>query len=337
MKILITEFCGLGNSVLLSSALRSLKSEQGLKVTLVGNNKFGGISIHKYSNYIDEIINLSKINFKIILNFLKNIKKSDYIIIPAHSNPTIFFLFCISLFSNKKIIISYKYLNNLNIFKKIISKYICKIKKTNFIEIEYSDKFHEIEINNKFINAIDFQFKNNSEDILLNYFDHPGDQNCIEKFNLTNKKYFVIQPFCANGQNNYGNFSKTWPLENFEKLIDMLSIKYADYLIIIVGDKGDAKNFKNFKKRDLTINLLSKTTLSELISILKNSKFIICHDSSILHLSDSMNLSNLSLFGPTIFEKNKPNNKNSFFIRNYTMDKISPDEVIHIIDKNING
>ena len=45
---------------------------------------------------------------------------------------------------------------------------IKSIKKTNFIEIEYSDKFHEIEINNKFINAIDFQFKHNSEDILLN-------------------------------------------------------------------------------------------------------------------------------------------------------------------------
>jgi len=48
-----------------------------------------------------------------------------------------------------------------------------------------------------------------------------------------------------------------------------------------------------------------------------------------------MNLKNLSLFGPTIFEKNKPNHDNSFFIRNFPMDKITVDEVIEVINKNI--
>ena len=334
MKIVVSEFCGLGNSVLLSSALRTLKNAN-FHVSLIGNNKFGGISIHQHSKFIDEKIDLSKFTYKVLINFFKNIKNSDYVIIPAHSNPSLFFLFMLSLFSKKKVIISYKYFGDLNFIKKILLKYTAKINKNNFIEIEYTNKFHEIEINRKFINAIDFSFKKISENILLNYFDHPGDDNCMKKFMLEDKKYIVIQPFCANGLNNYGRLSKSWPFKNFQKVIDEIFSKYKNYYIVLVGDKGDARNLNHLNKNDKIINLLSKTSLSELISILKNSIFIICHDSSILHISDSMNLKNLSLFGPTIFEKNKPNNVNSFYIRNFPMDKITVDEVIDVINKNI--
>ena len=334
MKIVVSEFCGLGNSVLLSSALRTLKNAN-FHVSLIGNNKFGGISIHQHSKFIDEKIDLSKFTYKVLINFFKSIKNSDYVIIPAHSNPSLFFLFMLSLFSKKKVIISYKYFGDLNFIKKILLKYTAKINKNNFIEIEYTNKFHEIEINRKFINAIDFSFKKISENILLNYFDHPGDDNCMKKFMLEDKKYIVIQPFCANGLNNYGRLSKSWPFKNFQKVIDNRFSKYKNYYIVLVGDKGDARNLNHLNKNDKIINLLSKTSLSELISILKNSIFIICHDSSILHISDSMNLKNLSLFGPTIFEKNKPNHDNSFFIRNFPMDKITVDEVIEVINKNI--
>jgi len=337
MKIVVTEFCGLGNSVLLSSALRTLNNSADFHVSLVGNDRFGGISIHKYSKFIDEKIDLSQFSYKVLVNLIKNIKDCDYVIIPAHSNPTLFFLIVLSLFSKKKVIISYKYFSNLNFIKRIFLKYITKLNKNNFIEIEYSNRFHEIEINKKFVDAIDFPFEKYSENILLNYFDHPGDDDCIKKFMLEDKKYMVIQPFCANGLNNYGGLSKTWPFENFKKLIDKLSKKYKDYHIIIVGDQGDSKNLNHFEVNDKTINLLSKTSLPELISILKNSSFIICHDSSILHLSDSMNLKNLSLFGPTIFEKNKPNNKNSHFIKNFPMNKITIDEIIDVINKNIDN
>jgi|TARA_B110000027_G_scaffold134118_1_gene165000 ADP-heptose:LPS heptosyltransferase len=336
MKIVVTEFCGLGNSVLLSSGLKTLKNAD-FHITLIGNNKFGGMSIHQHSKFIDERIDLSKFTYKIFTTFFKSLKNSDYIIIPAHSNPSFFFLFILSLIPKKKIIISYKYFSNLNFIKKKFLKYTKKINKNNFIEIEYTNKSHEIEINRKFIDAIDFSFEKISENILINYFDHPGDDNCIKKFMLEDKKYIVIQPFCANGLNNYGKLSKTWPFENFQKLTDILLKKYKDYCIILVGDEGDAKNLNHFKKNDKIINLLSKTSLSELISLLKNSSFIICHDSSILHISDAMNLKNLSLFGPTIFEKNKPNHDNSFFIKNLSMDKITVDEVSEVINKNINN
>ena len=102
MKIVVTEFCGLGNSVLLSSALRTLNNSADFHVSLVGNDRFGGISIHKYSKFIDEKIDLSQFSYKVLVNLIKNIKDCDYVIIPAHSNPTLFFLIVLSLFSKKR-------------------------------------------------------------------------------------------------------------------------------------------------------------------------------------------------------------------------------------------
>lgn len=335
MKIVVTEFCGLGNSVLLSSALKTLNNHADFHVSLVGNDRFGGISIHKYSKFIDEKINLSKFSYKVLVNLFKNIKDCDYVIIPAHSNPTLIFLIVLSLFSKKKVIISFKYFSTLNFIKKIFLKFITKLNKNNFIEIEYSNKFHEIEINKKFVDAIDFPFEKYSENILLNYFDHPGDDDCIKKFMLEDKKYIVIQPFSANGLNNFGKLSKSWSASNFRKLTDFLLHNYTDYFIVFVGDKGDGNNKIDYTDNNRILNLISQTNIEELISILKNSNFIICHDSSILHLSDAMKLKNLSLFGPTNFNKNKPNNSQSFFIKKNTMFEISINEVTEMLKKNI--
>ena len=47
-----------------------------------------------------------------------------------------------------------------------------------------------------------------------------------------------------------GDLSKSWPFKNFQKLIDKIFSKYKNYYIVIVGDKGDAKNINHLKKND---------------------------------------------------------------------------------------
>lgn len=335
MNIVFAEFCGLGNSVLLSSTFRSLKNYEEFKIAYVGNNKFGGITIHKFSNYIDERIIFSNLKLSIILKLLRSVDKSDFVIIPEHSNPSLLFLLISSLFRRKNIILSENFFKRLNYLKKIIFSFFAKINNINFIKIKVTDNMHEIEINKKFIQPILNSKKKIKEDIFSKYFNHPGDLNCIRKLQLENVKYFVIQPFCANGLNNFGKFSKNWPSKNFEILTKILLNNYKESYIIFVGDHGDSKNFLNISSGNRILNLISKTSIDELISILKNSQFIICHDSSILHLSDSMSLKNLSLFGPTKFEKNKPHGSNSFFIRKSSMSLISPNDVFEIIQNNI--
>ena len=56
MNFLITEFCGLGNSVLLSSLFKSLKQSFQNHITLVGDNKFSGVTANEKNIYIDKSI-----------------------------------------------------------------------------------------------------------------------------------------------------------------------------------------------------------------------------------------------------------------------------------------
>ena len=111
MNIIITEFCGLGNSVLLASALKQLKKSQKVYLSYIGNNKFSGLTIHKFNSCIDEIIDISKYNIKTFTKFFKKIKESNVIIIPEHSNPNLLFLIASTIYSKKKLL-------SLKIFKK---------------------------------------------------------------------------------------------------------------------------------------------------------------------------------------------------------------------------
>ena len=335
INVIISEFCGLGNSVLLSSAFRSLKKSKKYKTYYVGNDKFSGLTIHDYNKFIDDIINISKLNSKNFFKFIKLIKSTDFVIIPEHSNPNLLFFFGLTLFFKGELIISSKFFKRLNIFKKIFLNFFFLLKKTKILKIDFPEDIHEIEINKRFIDPLLDQNKKESDNIFLNYFDHPGDINALNKFGLSDKKYFVLQPFCANGLNNYGKFSKSWPVRNFEDLSLSLLKYYNEYSIVYVGDKGDGGNIINYTPSNRIVNLISKTNISELITILKFSSFIVCHDSSILHLSDAMKLKNLSLFGPTKFHKNKPNNSISYYIKKFPMSNIFTHEVFEIIKKNI--
>ena len=333
MNIIFSEYCGLGNSVLLSASFNELKYNTTHNLSLIGNDKFSGVTVNEFNQNLDEKVNLSKMNIKIFFRLISLLKKCDYLVIPAHSNPSTFFLTMTYIFFKKKIIHSHNLYKNMHFIKKLFLRLILFFKKIEFIEVEYLNDLHEIEINKMFINKICTFDKQKKKISMLNYFSHPGDESCMEKFALINKKYIVLQPFCANGTETL----KVWPFENFKELTEMVLNEYNDLNIVLVGDGGDQKNFTRFISDPKIINIISKTKINELITILKNASFIVCHDSSILHLSDSMNLKNISLFGPTNFNKNKPNNLNSFYIRKKIMKEIYPLEVFGIIKKNISN
>lgn len=322
MNFLITEFCGLGNSVLLSSLFKSLKQSFQNHITLVGDNKFSGVTANEKNIYIDKSI-IFKVKIGVIFNYVKILKKIDIFIIPAHSNPSLIFLIISILFCKCKFLVSENYFKQMNFFKKSFLKKLILIKKLQIIKVPYENNLHEIEINFKYLNHVktrDFKMPYIERSL---YFNYPRDENCLKNFNLEPNSYIVFQPFSANGIIT----SKNWPLDNFLNLAKILTEEYPQKKIVLVGDTGDKKHFRNIFMNKEIINLISKTNISQLIELLKNSSIIICHDSSILHLSDSMNLKNISLFGQSNLTKNKPNSKNSICIKKNTMQDISVNEV----------
>lgn len=92
--------------------------------------------------------------------------------------------------------------------------------------------------------------------------------------------------------------SRRWPLERFAKASDILSEKYGARIIIISGP-GDDKimgdkvtELMKFKP----LNLAGKTSVSDLVSILKRSSLLISNDSGPVHISCAVGTPVISIF-----------------------------------------
>jgi len=89
--------------------------------------------------------------------------------------------------------------------------------------------------------------------------------------------------------------SKTWYVDNWNKLVTLLS----EYTIIILGShinyNGDEKSFLKLNNNRNVIDLTNKTTISDAWYIINNSKMFITMDSGLLHLGGTTDAKILQL------------------------------------------
>ena len=117
------------------------------------------------------------------------------------------------------------------------------------------------------------------------------------------KKIIVIAP-----SSNW--IGKTWPINNFSKLISKLNENkiFSQSIFVILGPKNEKKIINNLlNKRSLPIlDLVGKVSLAEIFLIMKNSKLFIGNDSGLMHLSALANIPTIGLFGPSDSKKYHP-------------------------------
>lgn len=90
--------------------------------------------------------------------------------------------------------------------------------------------------------------------------------------------------------------TKRWHPEKFGKLASMLSVKS-----IIVGGKSDI-DLADIVVRSSAGKALStagKTTLKELIEIIRNARCVVTNDSGPMHIAAALNVPVFAIFGPT--------------------------------------
>ena len=155
MNILISEFTGLGNSIMIVPLIHNLKKKiPTAKITLIGDNRYGGLDVFKYDKKIYEIIYYKNLNFFQKLKFFFYINKYNYLLISAESGINIIFFFLINLFFKNEIIItenlfkSYLYkiklINRIFFFVSLKIRFIFK-KKINIIKLDVN--LHEVQAN----------------------------------------------------------------------------------------------------------------------------------------------------------------------------------------------
>lgn len=90
--------------------------------------------------------------------------------------------------------------------------------------------------------------------------------------------------------------TKRWPPERFAKLAAALPAKS-----LVIGSKADAGigMFIEQHSHGNARSLAGKTTLPELISIIRSARFVVTNDSGPMHIAAALDIPTIALFGPT--------------------------------------
>ncbi|MGL4253725.1 MAG: lipopolysaccharide heptosyltransferase II [Fusobacteriaceae bacterium] len=93
-------------------------------------------------------------------------------------------------------------------------------------------------------------------------------------------------------------FTKKWPLEYFNSLLEKLENR-EDIGVVVIG--GKEEELLNVKKTKNMVDLRGKTTLLQLAELLKRSEIVVTNDSSPVHIASAFkNTHIIGIFGPTV-------------------------------------
>ena len=99
--------------------------------------------------------------------------------------------------------------------------------------------------------------------------------------------------------------SKDWPQEGYAGLLNLL----AKYQVVLLGDKSKVRMGAALTEHAREANVLDlcwKTTLSELVALIKGATVCVGPDSGPGHIAGALGTPHITLFGPTPVVRNAP-------------------------------
>ncbi|MBI2095482.1 MAG: lipopolysaccharide heptosyltransferase II [Candidatus Omnitrophica bacterium] len=93
--------------------------------------------------------------------------------------------------------------------------------------------------------------------------------------------------------------TKQWPLENFARLADELA--RHNVRVVVTGSAEDAAYTQPLfgMTRNKPINAVGKTSITELVSLIKRCQVFVSSDSAPMHIASSVEVPLVAIFGPT--------------------------------------
>lgn len=90
--------------------------------------------------------------------------------------------------------------------------------------------------------------------------------------------------------------TKQWPPENFAKLSSIMDIKS---IVIGSNEEREISEYIESNSSGNAFSMAGKTSLKELIPLIRNAKFIVSNDSGPMHIAAACNVPVVAIFGPT--------------------------------------
>lgn len=111
--------------------------------------------------------------------------------------------------------------------------------------------------------------------------------------NLGNK-FIILAP-------GAGFFTKTWPLDYFQKLMEMI-LKNRTESLILIGGKTDPVHYQDLLISQRVFSFIAKLNLLESAALIKRARVVVSNDSGVMHLSAAVGTPVLAIFGSTVEE-----------------------------------
>ncbi|MDH5385847.1 MAG: glycosyltransferase, partial [Candidatus Aminicenantes bacterium] len=127
-------------------------------------------------------------------------------------------------------------------------------------------------------------------------------QDVLNRFNLADTDLLIA--FAPGATWSF----RRWPSSRFIELGKWLQENYGAS-ILLIGGKGEQKLSHHIERgmhSGQTVNLVGKTTLREMASVLKHCKLFIGNDSGPLHVATAAGVPVVGLFGPGEYQRFKP-------------------------------
>lgn len=266
------------------------------KITLICNKIY--FELAKEIKYFDKVIPIDAkkyhLNFKYKYKFLKKMNENLYLKI---INPM-----------NSRCLLSESLIKNINALEKIGNYGDTTSLTTKMLEKSsknYTKIFKEnLNIKEELLKNLAFN----------NWLFNKKDN--LRKPSFKIKKEFLKQEILDISSQEYYIFSlgaslagKCWEIEKFVKLY-LEVFKNKKRKLILVGSKNEiilGNQFLNLiKDKQNIMNLIGKTNLFELSYLVKNTQFLVCNDSLVLHIAALTNTKGICILGCWQFEKVLP-------------------------------
>lgn len=111
--------------------------------------------------------------------------------------------------------------------------------------------------------------------------------------------------------------NKRWPAEHFADLVRQLAARDANFRFALFGGAGDWQLTETIRRAapDRCVNFAGRTTLPELIELLRRCELLVTNDTGPMHLAAALHRPVVSLFGPTRPDQTGPYEQAHFALR----------------------
>lgn len=282
-RVLISGYTGLGHFVMKTVLIRQIEElYPGCAVTIIAGNAFG--TEHVLSGYRTLILKEESGAFHKLFFFLKlRSERFDAVFLPCDASPRFLLRGC--ALAGIPIRVGH-------VFPEFpVPSYYYNVQ----VPVRRGGVRSEIDLNLDLLEAVyGAPFRRRYRPAV----DVDRRLEVLEAHGLKPRSYVAVQPGAANGMPT----TKRWLEEHFRELLRRLLEAYPALQIVVLGDRGDApiaSRVCDGADSERLKNLAGRTDLPATKTLIAHSRFLICHDSGLLHLGNAIGVPVLAIYGPS--------------------------------------